>query len=83
MTSSNAFQQVKLLGQGMGGVCNLVRRRADQRLYALKEMPLPADEGEATQCRPDKGHYPACPTTGRRNGGQERSPTASTDGGSF
>lgn len=48
MSVSDDFSTVKQLGAGMGGICRLVRRRADQRLYALKELELPADPGEAS-----------------------------------
>ena len=46
--STNAdFQQIRQLGAGCSGVVRLVRRRADQKLYALKELELPHNPGEA------------------------------------
>ena len=42
------FTDIRLLGQGVSGVCRLVRRHADQRLYALKELDLPSEQGEAS-----------------------------------
>ena len=41
------FSVLKQLGQGVSGICRLVRRKADQRLYALKELEMPSDSGEA------------------------------------
>ena len=46
--STNAdFQQIRQLGAGCSGVVRLVRRKADQKLYALKELELPHNPGEA------------------------------------
>ena len=42
------FVIMRSLGAGTGGVCRLARRRADQKLYALKELEMPADQGEAS-----------------------------------
>ena len=46
MSSQSDFTVVKQLGQGMGGICNLARRNADKRLYALKELHMPNDPNE-------------------------------------
>ena len=48
MTSLADFTIVKALGQGVSGICRLVRRSADARLYALKELEMPSDQGEAS-----------------------------------
>ena len=48
MSSQSDFTVVKQLGQGMGGICNLARRNADKRLYALKELHMPNDPNEAS-----------------------------------
>lgn len=47
-TSLADFTIVKALGQGVSGICRLVRRSADARLYALKELEMPSDQGEAS-----------------------------------
>ena len=47
-TSLADFAIVKALGQGVSGICRLVRRSADARLYALKELEMPSDQGEAS-----------------------------------
>ena len=44
----NDFVIMRSLGAGTGGVCRLVRRRADQKLYALKELDMPSDHCEAS-----------------------------------
>ena len=41
------FAPLKTLGSGVSGVVRLARRRADGRLYAVKEMELPSDPGAA------------------------------------
>ncbi len=46
-SSVGDFVSQKQLGAGASGVVRLVRRRADNRLYALKELDLPSDHGEA------------------------------------
>ena len=47
-TSLADFTIVKALGQGVSGICRLVRRSADARLYPLKELEMPSDQGEAS-----------------------------------
>ena len=47
MSSTSDFTTMKQLGQGCSGICRLVRRKADQRLYALKELEMPPDPAEA------------------------------------
>ena len=47
MSTQADFATVKQLGQGCGGICRLVRRKADNRLYALKELEMPGDPAEA------------------------------------
>ena len=47
-STASDFVTVKQLGQGCSGICSLVRRRADSRLYALKELEMPADPVESS-----------------------------------
>ena len=47
-STASDFVTVKQLGQGCSGICRLVRRRADNRLYALKELEMPADPAESS-----------------------------------
>ena len=42
------FTEIRQLGRGVSGSASLVRRHADQKLYALKELDLPAEQGEAS-----------------------------------
>ena len=44
---SAAFTHMKQIGAGCGGTVKLARRRADNKLYALKELELPRDPQEA------------------------------------
>jgi hypothetical protein len=46
------FTEIRQLGQGVSGVCRLVRRNADQRLYALKELDLPTERVARALARP-------------------------------
>lgn len=46
-SSISDFAEIRKLGAGTGGVCRLARRRADQKLYALKELDMPTDQAEA------------------------------------
>ena len=47
MSTSSEFSTLRQLGAGTSGLVRLVRRRADQKLYALKELDLPHDQREA------------------------------------
>ena len=40
--SSDDFSVMKQIGAGVGGTVRLARRRADNKLYALKELELSA-----------------------------------------
>lgn len=42
------FLILRSLGAGTGGVCRLARRRADGKLYALKELEMPAEHSAAS-----------------------------------
>ena len=44
---SAAFTHLKQIGAGCGGTVKLARRKADNKLYALKELELPRDPQEA------------------------------------
>ena len=44
---SAAFTHMKQIGAGCGGTVKLARRKADNKLYALKELELPRDPQEA------------------------------------
>ena len=46
--STSDFSVVKQLGQGCSGICTLMRRHADKRLYALKQLEMPPDQSEAS-----------------------------------
>ncbi len=41
------FSSLRSLGAGAAGTVELVRRKADRRLYALKKLALPADQADA------------------------------------